>query len=981
MNCTRGNRRTVALLACIGLLLPGSGALAEGEEPDVTVAQAEPGQQAPETSATPESEREGIEEIVVTSRKREETLQEVPLAVTAFTEIDLKDQQIRRLDDVMKTTPSLMMDNAVGGTSGSARIYMRGVGNGNAGLRDENGIGIYIDGVYQPRATQQILAVSDIRSIEVLRGPQGTLFGKNTIGGAINVTTAKPGTDFAGYGEVRVGNESQIDTRFSVDVPVTETFRTRWSFATRTSDGWTKSVLSHNDFSDDRLLAARGSFLWDATDNLELLLTLDGAQQDRATRATKCSMQPGALELIDKIRSDAPSSERRGTPLGAQLSPTTRIIRRDTLDLDALGLDLPAAPPGVTPGSFEHACIADEHFTSKFRTREANLGVLGVDTGQYEDVKTYGSTLTATWLLGDAWTLKSTTGWHGFHSSNRNATDGTVFAILGDMPGEDDKGDHNTYSQELLLTGSALDARLHVTAGLYWFSEENTSKSPALTSPYLELIQDDPNTTFGDGNRCFIANGLCELGSFFLSEVLEFPNIPEGVAASDERSYARFLRDDVLPPSVTRFWTANKNYAAFTELTYDFTDQLSLSVGVRYSHERRRIRINTFRSNSENVFSDINWTVQRDAEIEAILREALDPEDVPLMEGFRVDRLGNFEPCLVTTSEACAGQFSAVPREKSSRWSAWTPSFNLRYQITDDINAYVRWARGWKSGLLDARPVPLRDAQGRAIEVPGDEGLPNADFQDVTQEVPVEPEFVASWEVGVKSDWFDNRLQLNLAYFRNLWEDAQLTIVTTDINGDVTTIDENAGKALIHGLELEARARPLAGLTLSSSLSVTSARYQEFESCGFVVLRDQDNLVIEECSGFEVPPSSEIPSGPLSNNNLPGTPKYQYSFAASYVFPIGDLGDLRTRLQWAAETERSADILDPHFTRSPKHGTLDGLMTLELADGRTQLSLWGTNLLDREYFTNAINVASVASLRGMAPPRRYGLEVRREFGY
>ncbi len=298
MDTTGMFSRMLAVLACAALVLTSFGASAQSEPADdeILVAQAE----ATEEEEAREAPQD-IEEITVTSRRRVERLQEVPIAITTFSEVDLQDRSIRRLEDIMHNVPNFMMDSAVFAGGDSARTYMRGVGNGNASSRDNNGTGIYIDGVFIPRAVGQLLAVSDIERIEVLRGPQGTLFGKNTIGGAVSIHTAKPAFDFGGYGEVRLGNFQQADTRFSVNIPLTETLASRFSFATRTSEGYMENKLSHNDFNDDRLLGGRASFLWDATDNVEVLWTIDGAKERKAPAANKCSLQANHLEGVREV--------------------------------------------------------------------------------------------------------------------------------------------------------------------------------------------------------------------------------------------------------------------------------------------------------------------------------------------------------------------------------------------------------------------------------------------------------------------------------------------------------------------------------------------------------------------------------------------------------------------------------------------------------------------------------------------------------
>ncbi|MGI9229036.1 MAG: TonB-dependent receptor plug domain-containing protein, partial [Gammaproteobacteria bacterium] len=147
-----------------------------------------------------------LEEITVTARKREESLQDTPISVTAFTGDMLEQQQIDDLDGVASSTPNLEFDYSStfsGANAGS--VYMRGIGQIDFTLTTEPGVGIYLDGVYISQSIGSVLNLVDIDTVEVLRGPQGTLFGRNTIGGAINVRSKRPDDTLHGEVEVTTG--------------------------------------------------------------------------------------------------------------------------------------------------------------------------------------------------------------------------------------------------------------------------------------------------------------------------------------------------------------------------------------------------------------------------------------------------------------------------------------------------------------------------------------------------------------------------------------------------------------------------------------------------------------------------------------------------------------------------------------------------------------------------------------------------------
>ena len=190
-----------------------------------------------------------LEEIVVTAQKREEGLQDTPIAVTAFTATALENKGIDDISEIAAFTPNLVFDTTspVSGLSSGAVIFIRGIGNTDFSLTTDPGVGTYVDGVYMSRSAGGVLDVLDVERVEVLRGPQGTLFGRNTIGGAINVTSRKPAEELEFKLQGTLANYDRIDVRGSVDVPITPTFRTSLAFSRKQRDGYVDRVLVGDD--------------------------------------------------------------------------------------------------------------------------------------------------------------------------------------------------------------------------------------------------------------------------------------------------------------------------------------------------------------------------------------------------------------------------------------------------------------------------------------------------------------------------------------------------------------------------------------------------------------------------------------------------------------------------------------------------------------------------------------------------------------
>lgn len=220
------------------------------------------------------NERQRIEEIVVTARKREELLSDTPISVTALSETALRESNVTRLNEITELVPNLQFDEAAG-TSTTARVFIRGIGINDTIMTNQPGVGIFVDGVYMARSQGSVLDVVDIAQLEVLRGPQGTLFGKNTAGGAINITTVKPQPELGGWVQVRPGNFGRIDTRAVLDIPIrvgwlSDKLFTRFSFASLYHEGYQYNETRDSYWSDQDTLAFQGSLRFLPTDDITI---------------------------------------------------------------------------------------------------------------------------------------------------------------------------------------------------------------------------------------------------------------------------------------------------------------------------------------------------------------------------------------------------------------------------------------------------------------------------------------------------------------------------------------------------------------------------------------------------------------------------------------------------------------------------------------------------------------------------------------
>jgi iron complex outermembrane receptor protein len=243
-----------------------------------------------------------LDEIVTTARRREESIQKIPLSATPLSEQGLDERNARRLDEIAPFVPNLQFGPG-GGAQNSVRLRIRGIGNEDPIATRDPGVGVYVDGIYLARSQGPLLGLADVERVEVLRGPQGTLFGRNTIGGAIHVITRKPVDELTGSASVRVGRFDLLETRASLNVPlVSETAAARVAFQSVDRDGYSRNELTGQETDDGRLLAGRAALqLW-LSDDLELSLVGEQARAHAAGRGGECRLAPGALPSATLIQ-------------------------------------------------------------------------------------------------------------------------------------------------------------------------------------------------------------------------------------------------------------------------------------------------------------------------------------------------------------------------------------------------------------------------------------------------------------------------------------------------------------------------------------------------------------------------------------------------------------------------------------------------------------------------------------------------------
>jgi len=369
----------------------------------------------------PRAFNEMIDNVLVSARKRQESLQNLPLSITAISGPSLKQLGARRIQDITQSVPNLQYEATVGLTA--ARVSARGVGQSDPIGTVDPGVGVYLDGVFLPRAQTGLLALSDVERIEVLRGPQGTVFGRNTIGGAVNVVTREPTLDFGGDAEVRLGNFDLFETRAALNVPLGERAAARFAIATATRDGFEKDRLGGTDPNDDKLLAGRAQLLLRPDDRLEILLAADRSRENRVLSLGKCLPINGGMSGLEIVN------------------------------------------PIV---GFTEACRSVAS-SSNPRRVETEASLL------QDELETFGGSLRLNYALGQSTNLRSLTAIRGFDSSTFMDFDSTRIELIRPSVEPEDFS-QTQFSQDFQLTSTALDGKLDYLVGLSGFRETSDNE-------------------------------------------------------------------------------------------------------------------------------------------------------------------------------------------------------------------------------------------------------------------------------------------------------------------------------------------------------------------------------------------------------------------------------------------------------------------------------------------------------------------------
>lgn len=710
-------------------------------------------------------------EIVVTAQRQSERLQDVPIAVSAFSSEALEAQQIKTPSDLQLTLPNVTFTKT---NFTSASFTIRGIGDLCVGTTCDSATAIHLNG--SPLFSTRLFETEffDLERVEVLRGPQGTLFGRNATSGVVNVITAKPKLGvFEAAAEAEYGNYNSIKGKAMVNIPIGDTLGLRVAGIYLNRDGYTKNLFLNTRIDDRDLYSVRGSLRWEPSDDTTVdLLASYFHERDNRTRIQKqlCQRDPtGILGCLN--------NRRDNSPFNGNATFTAALTSREFLATQGIptafalgslyGPDVYAGSTIPSDPRVVNTAFTPEYFTSELTLRgeiEHNFGPISVSlSGQYQKVK-----------------LESQ------QDYNSNVPNRALYApALNTLA---------FFAANGVPTGLPAPAPAFVPGSAAYFAPVAAALIPqGPNGPLCTSQADDTGLGTYGGNRICNATSL----QFDRSNQYNSSWSAEAIISSDFDGPFNFLLGGIyadyeltensyyvnafpidyltgvlgaftsfattvdanpannLPPSFlgTPFFRNNtdqldiKSYGLFGEAYLELSDRVKITAGLRYNNDKKSV----------------------------LARSTLASFLVPH------GQTGS------AFNSPFVGSFDADPGTPGNQlFQARSVSFNkltgravIDFKVTDDNLLYASYSRGYKSGGINPPLQPI-------FAVPES----------------FKPEQVDSFEIGSKNTFGNGELQLNLTAFYYKYKDLQLSRIVAR-----TSVNDNVN-ANIYGFEAEALVRP-----------------------------------------------------------------------------------------------------------------------------------------------------------------------------
>ena len=819
-------------------------------------------------------DRRTVDVITVTAQQREESAQDVPISIGAYDTEALAAAGVQDIKDLISIAPGLMVTSTQSETITTARIRGIGTVGDNFGL--ESSVGVYIDGVFRSRNGVGFGDLGELDRIEVLRGPQGTLFGKNTSAGVLNIITQGPEFEHGGSLQAELGDYGYQRYSGHITGPLIEdVLAFRLFAADGKRDGFTELVVQDGadinveDAQTEDYQTLRGQLLFTPSATVEARLIADYSERDEICCSAVSYDYTGAAAAL----------------VGAVTPPVL-----------GGGVVFPADPEG-------RVAFANE-------TYQQIVEDWGV-SGEVDIELPIG-------------TLTSVTAFRNWTNARSQDIDYSA-ADLAYRDADNNFTDLTRFSQELRLSGATDDLDWLVGA---FFSHEELRLGDAIRygedwEAYLGNIASgltDPN---------FVSTNLNGLALGLLPGVPGLPGftpIAPGEFFPDESG----VNQDVYDQTAT-------SWALFTHNTYQLTDALSVTAGLRYTNE------------TKDVFATFDTSPTPGCSILEAYANANPATQWDPAAAFAGTPLGPLAPTLCLPYARSGLDANGYDRERSDEELSGT--LRLTYDLNEDVMLYTGYSRGFKAGgfNLDRQLNGPTDASGY-----------------VNSDSSFAPEIIDAYEAGFKSQLFGNVVQLNGNLFLQQIEDFQLNT----FNG-LAFVVESVDESESMGLELDAFwATPVPGLDLSAGYAYVNTEYTEVNT---------GDPLVDAIEGKDYSLSPE--------HFLTGQALYERPVFNNLLFTAAVDG------RWVSEYNTGSD-LDPEKEQEA-FGLVNARLGLGREDGLWSVEVWGRNLTDETYAQVAFDAFAQGSRAGagtsndprdtasymayLGAPRTWGVTLRTEW--
>lgn len=841
--------------------------------------------QAQEAASPPKADDEPttLATMTVTAQKREEAMQDVPISVTALPEQLLKDTGVRDIKDLQVLVPGLTVTSTQSEALTTARIRGIGTVGDNAGL--ESSVGVVIDGVYRARNGVGFGDLGELERVEVLKGPQGTVFGKNTSAGVINIITRRPSYMQSAEGEITVGNYGAIGVSGSYNDALSENAAFRIYATKRKRDGFLDVETSRgprtlDEDGDQNFHSIRAQLLLEPTDNLDINFI-----GDFTSREENCC---SAVQTV--------------------VGSTAAIIN---------GVGGPGSIPTVAD---PFARIAHSNRSTE------------------QDMKDKGISAEVNWespWFGGA-TLTSITALRDWQSINALDFDYTGADLLYRNANEDESLTRfETFSQEFRLTGATDSVDWMVGA---FYADEDLTRHDSYS--------------IGTGYEAFLSTALLARINPALAAS---PTAPLFLSQTTGRAFGTTFAPGL--GALDRYDQNAKSLALFTNNTWHATDALDLTLGLRYTREKKTL---------DSVYSNPNGapacasyfgpTGAPSAAAIGRIATALTTRGIPFaalpaaQQQALISNIIGFS-CLPWANALHNGRSTQQEREEKE----WSGTLKAAYRWNENVMTYVSAARGYKGGGFNLDRVQTSNGLSS-----GGQGIIPVD------DTSFDGEFVDSYELGAKTTWLDGNLLLNATLFHQTYEDFQLNSFL-----GTSFVVRSIPKVTSRGVDTEILWQPSKGLMLQGGLMYADTFYGDE--------RPTPDFVGPDGALYKLP-GNKTSFAPEWSGTASAT--YEWDFGASLV------GRFNIGAKYTSEFNTGSDldvekIQDAYTVVNARFG-------IGAKSKRWMLEFWGLNIFDEEYvqvgFDGPLQTASATPNDPrntynafLGAPRTYGVTFRIQY--